>query len=194
MTYGFALLTMGTLFMYSGYTNSSISDVLKGLSSKTRGAGDTGFVALLSGAGEAVTPGSGGSGDIAGKHTNPLPGWKRTRTDQGVDFYGGHKILAPENGVVLKTGAPGWPEGGGVLIKTASGKIVYFYEGLRPTVKPGQKVRAGQVIAHGIPGGSIEVGFADSNGVPLSHGEYYEGKITKYGEAALKWLEGLGIK
>lgn len=63
MTYGFALLTVGTLFMYSGYTNNSIADVLKGLGKvRSHGAGDSGFIALLSGAGEAVKPGSGGSG------------------------------------------------------------------------------------------------------------------------------------
>ncbi len=195
LTAGFALLTVGTVLTYSGYTNTSISEVLEGLSVKRSGPGDTGFISLLSqGVTSAVTPGSGGEGPIAGKHSNPLPGWKRSRTDQGVDFYGGHRILAPEGGTVLRTGAPGWPEGGGVLLKTNSGKVIYFYEGLTPTVHSGQKVKAGQVIAHGISGGSIEVGFADENGVPLSHAGYYEGKVTKAGEAALEWLKRFGVK
>lgn len=68
MTYGFALMTMGTLLVYSGWSNNTVVDVLRGLG-KTRkpgGAGETGFVALITapvaGATSAVTPGSGGEG------------------------------------------------------------------------------------------------------------------------------------
>ena len=61
MTYGLALLTAGTLLVYSGWSNSSIADVLKGLAVRKGGAGDTGFVSLLrapaEGVGEAVAPG-----------------------------------------------------------------------------------------------------------------------------------------
>lgn len=64
MTFGFALLTAGTVLVYSGWTNSSIPDVLKGLAVRKGGAGDTGFVSLLTapatGAKEAGTPNSGG--------------------------------------------------------------------------------------------------------------------------------------
>jgi len=67
MTYGFALLTMGTLLVYSGWSNNSIADVLKGLGkNRTSGAGDTGFVSLITGAGNAVKPGSGGEGPATG--------------------------------------------------------------------------------------------------------------------------------
>lgn len=70
MTYGFALLTMGTLLVYSGWSNNSIADVLKGLgANRTSGAGDTGFVSLLTGAGNAVKPGSGGEGEATSGHT-----------------------------------------------------------------------------------------------------------------------------
>ena len=66
MTYGFALLTAGTLLVYSGWSNSSIADVLRGLAVRKGGAGDTGFVSLLrapaEGVGEAVKPNSGGTG------------------------------------------------------------------------------------------------------------------------------------
>lgn len=64
MTYGFALLTAGTLLVYSGWSNSSIADVLRGLAVRKGGAGDTGFVSLLQapakGAGEALQPGGTG--------------------------------------------------------------------------------------------------------------------------------------
>ena len=63
MTYGFALLTIGSLLVYSGWSNNSIADVLKGLGNKRNsGPGDAGFIALLSGAGNAVKPGTGGEG------------------------------------------------------------------------------------------------------------------------------------
>lgn len=71
MTYGFALLTAGALFMYSGYTNMPVASVLSGLTQgRTRGAGDTAFTALITGAGEAVSPGSGGSGPAT---SGPVP-------------------------------------------------------------------------------------------------------------------------
>lgn len=62
MTFGFALLTIGSLLLYSGYQNSTIAEVLQGLSTKQEGPGETGFASLLSGAANAVTPGSGGEG------------------------------------------------------------------------------------------------------------------------------------
>lgn len=67
MTYGFALMTAGTLLVYSGWSNNSVADVLRGLGkSRKAGAGETGFIALLSapvtGATKAATPGSGGEG------------------------------------------------------------------------------------------------------------------------------------
>ncbi len=69
MTFGFVFLTAGTLLAYSGWSNSSIADVLKGIAVRKGGAGDTGFVSLLSapaqGAAEAATPNSGG-GNLPG--------------------------------------------------------------------------------------------------------------------------------
>lgn len=68
MTFGFAMLTVGTLLVYSGYTNSSIADVVQGLAvNRGGGPGETGFVSLLTGAAGAVTPGSGGEGAPAGR-------------------------------------------------------------------------------------------------------------------------------
>jgi hypothetical protein len=73
------------------------------------------------------------------------------------------------------------------------GKIIYVYEGINPTVRAGQTVRTGAIIGHIIPGSStgIEMGFADRNGVPLSHGEYTEGKETIFGKAFARFLKTL---
>jgi hypothetical protein len=54
-------------------------------------------------------------------------------------------------------------------------------------------VRAGQQIATFRPGGSIETGFADAAGVPISHGEYFEGKVTSAGLEMLSLLQALGV-
>jgi murein DD-endopeptidase MepM/ murein hydrolase activator NlpD len=109
-----------------------------------------------------------------------------------VDFYGGRRIVAPEAATVVSTGASGWPEGGGVLLHLASGAYIYIYEGLDAVVKAGDKVAAGQLIGRGRQGGSIEVGYADASGVPLSHAEYFEGKVTKWGRKAAAWLNLTG--
>lgn len=91
------------------------------------------------------------------KFTNPFPnGWTPTRLDQGWDGTIKQKIVAPFDGTIMFAGAlSGWGSGNhGVVIK-ASSKIgtpwgtdaLYFYEGLAPTVKTGDKVQAGQRIA-----------------------------------------------
>jgi len=107
------------------------------------------------------------------------------RTDMGVDFTGVGPILAIGNAKILQVGAPGWPNGGagpagqGVLYQlldgSRAGQIVYVYEGVTPTVHAGQKVVAGQRIATFYPGSSIEIGWSDASGAPLSHASYYEG-------------------
>ena len=54
---------------------------------------------------------------------------------------------------------------------------------------------AGQLIATFLPGSSIEIGFADSAGTPLSHAVYHEGDVTPWGrrmEAFLSDLCGAG--
>ena len=70
MTYGFTLLTAGFLLAYSGWSNSTIADVMRGLAVRKGGAGDTGFVSLMTapvkGVSEAVKP-TGGTGVPASK-------------------------------------------------------------------------------------------------------------------------------
>jgi murein DD-endopeptidase MepM/ murein hydrolase activator NlpD len=119
------------------------------------------------------------------------------RIDQGVDFVGSGAIVAIGDAKVLQEGAPGWPEEGGVLYQLLDGPLkgetVFVYEGIDATVQPGQVVKAGQQIATFRPGGSIEIGFADPAGVPLSHGEYFEGKVTQSGLEMMSFLQALGV-
>jgi murein DD-endopeptidase MepM/ murein hydrolase activator NlpD len=187
---GFAEVIAGGILLTAGIGGSSIRDVLKGKGGKIKP-----FLGASSGGGSSgggSSPASIHFNQNAGAIANPLPGWSRSRIDQGVDFYGGRRILAPEAGTVVSTGAVGWPEGGGVLLHTVKGAYIYIYEGVDAIVKAGDRVTAGQEIATGRPGGSIEVGFANASGEPLSHTEYYEGKVTVWGRKAARWLNLLG--
>ena len=188
---GFAEMMAGGLLLTMGITGDDVRTVISGKSGHIKpivAAGTSPAVGGKVGAGPEGAPGQAGASGRA----NPLPGWKRSRIDQGVDFYGGSRINAPEAATVAAVGAPGWPEGGGVLLHLAKGGYLYIYEGLKSLVNVGEKVQTGQQIASGIPGGSIEVGFADAQGVPLSHSEYFEGKVTKFGRAAARWLNLIG--
>jgi len=131
-----------------------------------------------------------------GEYVSPFVSATQGRIDQGVDFTGAGPILAIGDARILATGAPGWPEGGGVLYRLLdgpeAGKVVFVYEGVQAAVRAGQEVSAGQQIASFVDGGSIEIGFADENGVPLSHAEYNEGDETIWGHRMASFLSGLG--
>jgi murein DD-endopeptidase MepM/ murein hydrolase activator NlpD len=129
----------------------------------------------------------------------PLPPseWTTSRTDQGVDFVNksaGSRILAIGRAKIVSTGAPGWPAGGGVLYELLDGprkgQLVYNFENVKPHVRPGQEVQAGQVIATmkgtGYPW--LEMGFAKRSGEPTSHGEYSGANETKGGKAFKAFL------
>ncbi|MDX6610668.1 MAG: hypothetical protein QOF85_2593 [Solirubrobacterales bacterium] len=128
-----------------------------------------------------------------GLSTNLVTG----RIDQGVDFTGTGAIVAIGDAKVLQVGAPGWPEEGGVLYQLLDGPLkgetIFVYEGIDATVQPGQTVKAGEQIATFRPGGSIEIGLADAAGTPLSHGEYFEGKVTQGGLQMFSLLQALGV-
>jgi murein DD-endopeptidase MepM/ murein hydrolase activator NlpD len=136
----------------------------------------------------------------ASSYVNPFAlstGLVTGRIDQGVDFTGAGPIVAVGDAKVLRVGAPGWPEEGGVLYQLLDGPLkgetVYVFEGVDATVQAGQTVKAGQQIATFRPGGSIETGFSDAAGTPLSHAEYFEGKVTKSGLEMLSFLQALGV-
>jgi murein DD-endopeptidase MepM/ murein hydrolase activator NlpD len=130
------------------------------------------------------------------EYVNPFVSATQGRIDQGVDFTGAGPILAIGDAQILATGAPGWPEGGGVLYRLldgpGTGQTIFVYEGVQATVHAGQQVSAGQQIADFVEGGSIETGFADANGVPLSHAEYSEGDETVWGKKMADFLGNLG--
>jgi hypothetical protein len=136
----------------------------------------------------------------AASYVNPFglsTGLVTGRIDQGVDFTGSGAIVAIGDAKVLRVGAPGWPEEGGVLYQLLDGPLkgetIFVYEGVDATVLPGQNVKAGEQIATFRPGGSIEIGFADAAGTPLSHGEYFEGKVTQSGVEMMSLLQTLGV-
>lgn len=135
-----------------------------------------------------------------GYYVYPIAGQKGQftvgRIDQGQDFTGKLSVLALGRAKVVKLGAPGWPGGGGVLLKLLEGPYRgrYFFanEAIRPTVREGQEVQAGEVIGHvnsSYPG--LEIGWANSAGVPLSHAEYHEGLETRAGKAFAGFISGL---
>jgi murein DD-endopeptidase MepM/ murein hydrolase activator NlpD len=130
------------------------------------------------------------------EYVSPFVSATQGRIDQGVDFTGAGPILAIGDAQILATGAPGWPEGGGVLYRLLdgpeAGRVIFVFEGVQATVQAGQHVSAGQQIASFVEGGSIEIGFADENGVPLSHAEYNEGDETVWGHRMADFLAGLG--
>jgi murein DD-endopeptidase MepM/ murein hydrolase activator NlpD len=130
------------------------------------------------------------------EYVSPFLSATTGRIDEGVDFTGIGPIVAVGDAEIISVGAPGWPEGGGVLYKLLSGsragQIIFVYEGVDATVHAGQHVAAGDQIATFRPGGSIEMGFANADGVPLSHDEYVEGKETQWGKEMAAFLASIG--
>jgi hypothetical protein len=130
------------------------------------------------------------------EYVSPFLNATTGRIDQGVDFTGTGPIAAVGDAEILQTGAPGWPEGGGVLYRLLSGsragEVIYVNEGIQATVHAGQHVSAGEQIGIFVPGGSIEMGFADASGNPLSHGEYQEGDETVWGHKMADFLASIG--
>jgi murein DD-endopeptidase MepM/ murein hydrolase activator NlpD len=130
------------------------------------------------------------------EYVSPFLSATTGRIDEGVDFTGTGPIAAVGDAEILHTCAPGWPEGGGVLYRLLSGQhagdVIYVYEGIEATVHAGQHVSAGTQIGNFVAGGSIEMGFADAAGVPLSHNEYQEGDETDWGQKMAAFLESIG--
>lgn len=104
----------------------------------------------------------------AGSYVNPFAhvrGLSPSRIDMGVDYQGVGPVLALGSGTVFVTQGPGWPGGTFIGITLDSGpyagRAYFVAEDVRPTVRPGERVQAGQVIGtmyHGSAG--IETGWA----------------------------------
>lgn len=147
-------------------------------------------------------------------YVNPLAGDTLIgeRIDQGVDYAGTGIVSAIGAGKVtyVGTSATGWP---GAFIEYRlltgpdTGCFVYYAEGINPTagLRPGQHVRAGQVLANIIPGWAtgIELGWGagtstktyaeksgkwtstdDANSVASAAGKSFSALITALGGPA----------
>jgi murein DD-endopeptidase MepM/ murein hydrolase activator NlpD len=105
-------------------------------------------------------------------YTDPLaqiPDLAPERIDMGVDYAGAGPVLAVGDGTVFNTRGPGWPGGIFIGITLANGPyagLSYFVaENIKPTVRVGDHVRAGEeigVMYHGPAG--IETGWAAGQG------------------------------
>lgn len=123
---------------------------------------------LNSGGGSTVTTNSGTSKG----GSNPFPGATGSRLDQGFDLT--TKVFkAPDKSQIVFASprVPGWNNGGMVCGKLLAGPhkgmVWYYAEGLRPTVKVGQVVAAGQSVATPVANpyngivGNMEGGWAN---------------------------------
>ena len=108
------------------------------------------------------------------------------RIDQGVDFTGVGPIAAVGDARILKTGAPGWPEGGGVLYQlldgSRAGQVIFVYEGIEATVQAGERVSAGDRSALSSPAARSRWGSPTPT-ADAAHPRriYHEGAETPWG-------------
>jgi murein DD-endopeptidase MepM/ murein hydrolase activator NlpD len=136
-------------------------------------------------------------------YVNPLPGFTKGRTDQGVDYSAkpGTPIRAIGNAKVLGI-EPNWFQGQPYVYYRLTdgpqaGRIVYVAEQITPQVKVGQTVRAGQRIGVYAPSGTgIETGFGTSSGATQARvtSGYTEGQETPAGVQARRFLASLGAR
>ncbi|MEA2410628.1 MAG: hypothetical protein QOC77_1189 [Thermoleophilaceae bacterium] len=108
----------------------------------------------------------------SGAYVDPfshISGLVPERIDMGVDYQGTGPVLALGSGTVFNTAGAGWPGGYFIGITLDSGPFAglsYFVaEDVKPAVKVGDHVRAGEVIGvmYGGPAG-IETGWAAGRG------------------------------
>lgn len=108
----------------------------------------------------------------SGAYVDPfghVAGLQPERIDMGVDYQGRGPVVALGSGTVFNVNGGGWPGGVFIGITLDSGPFAglsYFLaEDVRPAVKVGDHVRAGQVIALMYGGSSgIETGWAAGRG------------------------------
>jgi hypothetical protein len=188
----FGAFLLAALLLTSGLRRRSFVEVLRGV---TEGRPE----------GPASSPTSSGPAapiqSVAGI-VNPLPvGFKKGRTDQGVDFSGaaGDPILSMGEGVVTKVSSDFYAGQPAVYYRITSGPLagreLYAGEQLIPDVHAGQHIKAGQLIArYATSGTAIEYGFA-RNGAPeaQSRGGYTEGQETTPGKELDAIFSRLGL-
>ncbi len=98
-----------------------------------------------------------------------ISGLMPERIDMGVDYAGAGPVLALGDGTVFNTRGAGWPGGTFIGITLANGPyagLSYFVaEDVKPAVKVGERVRAGQEIGVMYRGAAgIETGWAAGRG------------------------------
>lgn len=193
----FGELLVAAILIDSAIKGDSIANVVRGVATQQP----------LSLGGSAAAASSGGAAAPAvntNGYVNPLPqvsNWERT--DQGVDasLPVGAPILAAGNGKVLGI-LQNWFKGQPLLYYQLSdgpdaGKVIYVAEQIIPTVKPGDTLTPGQVIATYAPTGTaLETGWATDTGETLARSTtgYTEGEVTPAGRSFRDFLNSLGAK
>jgi peptidoglycan hydrolase-like protein with peptidoglycan-binding domain len=135
-------------------------------------------------------------------YVNPLAHASVTpeRIDAGVDYAGTGSLTALGAGRVtyVGTSGTGWP---GAFVEYQltngpdAGRYVYYAEGVRPAVRVGQVVGAGQTVAYLIPGWSsgIEIGWGSGLGTqPLAQKLGENSFPTAAGESFSALIASLG--
>ena len=131
----------------------------------------------------STSAGATGGSLPAGTYTNPVPGASTGRIDQGVDYtLSSSGFLAPGKSQILIANAndSGWGGGGYIAAKLLdgplAGDVYYVAEGVKPVVKAGDIVQAGQQLVTRVTNpfngtlGNIEAGWANPNnpGQPIA--------------------------
>lgn len=125
------------------------------------------------------------------------------RTDQGVDYFAmlGSPIRAMGDGVVTRaTRSSGWPGGGAVQYRLTGrgshkGEEIYVAEFIVPTVREGEWVRKGQLIARFTRDRRDQVGIETGFIRPGTHepcSSDMSGVQTEAGKCMARWLHQLG--
>jgi murein DD-endopeptidase MepM/ murein hydrolase activator NlpD len=189
----FGAILAGALLVIAGVTGSTVSSTAQGTPDRSKATPPTaGTGSLLS------TPAPGGTAPAATAPVNtrglanPLPGFTIGRTDQGVDASGraGQPVYAIAPGRVLGI-LSNWYRGQPflyyeIIAGELKGKVIYVAEQIAPVVRPGQELRAGQVIGHYAASGTgLELGYATRSGQTLAQSTtgYSEGEETAAGKA-----------
>src|SRR5665213_920446 len=179
-------------------------------SSSSGGSGISGLMQLLTQPSDSIPTPTVGTQNVTPQgvtnsagYVSPFSqatGLKMGRTDQGVDatVKPGSPITAMSDGVVMGI-TKNWFKGQPMLwYKVTSGpqtgKHIYISEGINPTVKPGDVIKAGQTIAtaNAQPTG-IETGFAKANGQVLTpYGKSPDGTVTAGGQHFADFLKSVG--
>lgn len=182
---GFGSVLVAGLLLTSAIRNRGLGEVLHGVTSHNP---------------ETVAKTLGASGSTTA-NSKIFEGFRKGRTDQGVDFSStpGTPIRTPYKSRILGIlsnwyrGQPFvWYE---ILEGPLTGRYEYVAEQIKPTVKKGQVLEAGQQIGVYAPSGTgIERGFATSSGQTLAMATtgYREGQETAAGREYLELVVGEG--